>query len=484
MTLCMAEGHAQNINGKEAQDAFDEFRKAVTEEFESFRQQYMDDFVEFMRNPWKEFEETKPVPKPKDEPVPPVVMPEEDKDKPIKDKPVVIDEVVKPAPIEPQPKPVEPIDEVPVVEEKTVGVTFYGSELKVRFDIDYKIRLSSTDRNSIADAIGKLQPENYDNLLFDCLKLRSELNLSDWAYMQLLEKIAEKIQGKDSNESALLMAYLYVQSGYKMRLASDGSKIYMLYASKHIIFNQPSFDVDGEKFYGVKKLPTRLFICEAAFPKEKSMSLFIPKIQHFASKPSETRTIVSKKYPDVKMSVSVNQNLMAFYNTYPTSMVDDNFMTRWAMYANTPMDNYVSTQLYQALRDKLKGLTQLEAVNVLLNWVQTGFVYEYDDKVWGGDRAFFAEESLYYPYCDCEDRSILFTRLVRDLLGLDCILIYYPGHLASAVEFKQGDVAGDYILLNGRKYIVADATYINAPVGRTMPDMDNKTAKVILLNKQ
>jgi hypothetical protein len=78
----------------------------------------------------------------------------------------------------------------------------------------------------------------------------------------------------------------------------------------------------------------------------------------------------------------------------------------------------------------------------------------------------------------------LFTRLVRDLLGLDCILIYYPGHLASAVEFKQGDVAGDYILLNGRKYIVADATYINAPVGRTMPDMDNKTAKVILLNKQ
>ena len=34
---------------------------------------------------------------------------------------------------------------------------------------------------------------------------------------------------------------------------------------------------------------------------------------------------------------------------------------------------------------------------------------------------------------NCEDRAILFTRIVRDLLGLKCILIYYPGHLASAV---------------------------------------------------
>lgn len=56
---------------------------------------------------------------------------------------------------------------------------------------------------------------------------------------------------------------------------------------------------------------------------------------------------------------------------------------------------------------------------MILNWVQTGSEYEYDDKVWRHDRAFFAEETLYYPYCDCEDRSILFSRFVRDLLGLD-----------------------------------------------------------------
>ena len=108
--------------------------------------------------------------------------------------------------------------------------------------------------------------------------------------------------------------------------------------------------------------------------------------------------------------------------------------------------------------------------------------YEYDNKVWGHDRAFFSEESLYYPYCDCEDRSILFSRLVRDLVGLDVILVYYPGHLASAVRFDE-DLPGDYIALNHRKYMVCDPTYIGASIGMSMPNMDNQTAKVILLKR-
>lgn len=117
---------------------------------------------------------------------------------------------------------------------------------------------------------------------------------------------------------------------------------------------------------------------------------------------------------------------------------------------------------------------------MLINFVQTAFVYEYDEKVWGGDRAFFADETCYYPYCDCEDRSILYTRLIRDLLGLKTALVYYPGHLATAVHFTE-KIQGDYLLLNGESFLICDPTYIGAPIGMTMPDMDNKKAKVILL---
>ena len=150
------------------------------------------------------------------------------------------------------------------------------------------------------------------------------------------------------------------------------------------------------------------------------------------------------------------------------------------MYANTPVDCTVGESLYPALRKQLQGLSQLEAVERLLNWVQTAFVYEYDENVWGHDRAFFAEETLYYPKCDCEDRSILLSRLVRDLLGMKTVLVYYPGHLAMAVGFTE-DVRGDFLTLGGERYIVCDPTYINARVGRTMPGMDNAQATAILL---
>ena len=112
--------------------------------------------------------------------------------------------------------------------------------------------------------------------------------------------------------------------------------------------------------------------------------------------------------------------------------------------------------------------------------MQTGLTYRTDNSVWGHDRVFFAEETLYYPYCDCEDRSILFSRLVRDLLGLDTALVYYPGHLASAVAFGD-DAEGDAMLIDGRRFIVCDPTYIGAPVGKQMPGLDYARAEAIVL---
>ena len=71
--------------------------------------------------------------------------------------------------------------------------------------------------------------------------------------------------------------------------------------------------------------------------------------------------------------------------------------------------------------------------------------------------------------------------MIRDIMVLDVAFVSYPGHLAAAVSFTQ-DVSGDYFLVNGKKYVVCDPTFINAPVGRTMPGMDNKTARVYLMD--
>lgn len=473
--------HAQKIDTSKSRSEMDRFVNSMTDDFNNFRRQSMEQFAQFVKNPWKEFEETKPVPKPNPKPIPPVIM-DDDNEKPIENKPIIIEEVVEPVIEEPQPQPVEPIEEVPVIIPSYLNFVFFGTPDKVRLDKSNLPMLGGIDESSVSSMLQELSTDENDNLILDCLEIRKNRNLSDWAYLQMLNKIATEAYPDKANEAQLLVAYLYLQSGYKMRLASDGSKLYMLFASKHLIFEKPSFDVDGESYYGLSDLPDRLYICQAAFPEEKSLSLFVNSNQQFAYDKSDYRSISSDRYPDVKLDIAVNKNLLDFYATYPASALDGNIMTRWAMYANTPMDNNITKSLYPRLKELLNGKSELEATNMLLNTLQTGLKYEKDDVVWGSDRVFFSEESLYYPCCDCEDRAILLTRLIRDVLGLKCLLVYYPGHLAAAIEYSDNTVDGDYITLDGHKYIIADPTYVNAPIGFTMPGMDNASAKVIRVN--
>lgn len=477
-SLAMA-GHAQ-LNTRGLHGAFDDFRKELHNDYEGFRQEATSQFIEFVRDKWKEFEAVEPVRKPVEKEIPPVVIPEEEKSKPIEDKPIVVEDTIKVIPEEPQPQPIEPVEEIPVIDDAYYTFSFYGSSLKVRYDRTQVFKLEKLRENDVANALKVLANESNDNLIYDCLAIRKNLQLCDWAYLMMLNILSNELCGADTNEATLLCAYLYAQSGYQMRLAMDDTRLYMLYASRHVIFNKTGYQLQGVCYYCLGELPSKMRVCEVSFPNEKSLSLQITQNQKFVDEPSTSRTTRSRDFPEIQVTTSVNKNAIDFYSTYPASYYNQNFMTRWAINANTPLPESIKTSIYPTIQALVTGKSQFDAVNRVLNWVQTGFEYEYDDKIWGGDRSFFAEETLYYPYCDCEDRSILFSRVVRDLFGLDVMLIYYPGHLATAVGFTE-DVQGDYIMHEGKKYVVCDPTYIGASVGRSMPDLDNTKVKVILL---
>lgn len=475
MFICM-DGHAQD---NPFLNDFNSFRQETKANYDNFRDEANKQYADFLRKAWEDYKRVSPVPKPKDEDKPPVVLADKDKGKEQKSNPLPIKETVKPPVVEPQPEPVAPIQETPTVKDRWLSFVLYGTSMKARVPENKTFHLSGCSEESVADGWKQLSSNEYNNTIHDCLELRTTRHLSDWAYLNLLAKLAETSLGR-GNEATLLTAYLYCQSGYKMRLATASGSLYMLYASQHTVLGVGYYTLGGVKYYPFNCDEEQMHICDVAFPKEKAMSLLLPTQQELDVDKSEPRTLVSEAFGNMKATVCVNKNLISFYNNYPTSRLGKDIMTRWAMYANTPMDETVKESLYPALRANIAGLSEKDAMERLLNWVQTGFVYEYDDKVWGHDRAFFAEETLFYPYCDCEDRSIMLSRLVRDLLGLKCILIYYPGHLAMAVNFHE-NVRGDYIQLKDQKYVVCDPTYINASVGMTMPNMDNSSATVILL---
>ena len=319
---------------------------------------------------------------------------------------------------------VQPIEEKEQ-DDRTHRLTFLGNALQVRVPRDFRFTLGNVRENSIADAWQELSGKAFDNTLCDLLAIREKHQLCDWAYLLLLKDFSHSLLGKGSNEATLLTAWLYTQSGYMMRLARSEGRLHMLFGSRFTLFGKPYYVLDGQDYYELEESDSKkLSICNIQFPKERALSLYITQ-----------RQLVPQ-----------------------------------------------SDELYPALRKTIEGKTQAEALNMLLNFVQTSLTYEYDDKVWGGDRAFFPEETLHYPYADCEDRAILFTRLVRDLLQLRAALVYYPGHLAAAVRVTDPAIRGDYLSIGGERYLVCDPTFINAPIGRTMPGMDNSTAQAIPLD--
>lgn len=484
---------------KDRQNRFDNFNEARRKRFEEFRRQRNEEFAKYIRKDWIEVNPSPVIPKPKDETLPPVIKPKDDviDVSPVVN-PVPYEDVIpspipvpQPAPIDPileipvEPTPIEPINPVPAPPEyKKIEFSFLGTPASVRIAEKDLFKLTSLDENSIAEAWLKLSEESYTNLLYDCLKIREDFHLDDWPYLLMLNQMADAVFGKGSNESVLLMAYAFCQSGYKMRMATDDVKLYMLFASEHTIYNWDFFSIDNQNYYVFGNVDNKLRICNQNYPKERSLSLLIIRQPHLNYAVAGERSHKSTRDADMNFSIAANNNMLKLYDSYPSSKINDNFMTRWAMYANLPMPDYIRNSLYPQIRQRIDGMDQLKALNKILHWVQTGFEYEYDDKVWGCDRAFFPEESLYYPYCDCEDRSILFTRIVRDILGLKCVLVYYPGHLASAVALTQGSPTGDYFDYGGLRFFVADGTIMGygASVGETMSRMDNKTAKLILLD--
>ena len=504
----------------EQQKAFDEFRKKVNDEYADFMKHAWEPMEpEPALEPVKEeivppvvYKEPEPEPEPKPEPTPaPNPKEETTPDKPqpkqdlavnkdtakeetiqkvdplnkleaapekIQSKPIAVQPVVVVIP-KPTPAP-EPI--IPTVEPtddptSTISLKFYGTVIKIKFPEPDKFKLKSLNEDDLSAAWKELSSDAYDVTLKDALDARKKYQLCDWAYVDLLKQVTEKQYG-ESNEAVFMQDYLLTQSGYRVRLGASEKQLYLLIASQYDLYNRSFFTLNGVKFYAVAGKVKGLKVCNAPFENEKTLSMQIAQPQKFTNLATEERTLVSKRGVTVKSKV--NKNDINFFDKYPEACIGGDGTTKWAVYANTPLSPAIKQSLYPQLKATTDKLGEKEAVGAILNWVQTAFKYEYDDKVWGHDRVFFAEETLYYPACDCEDRSILFSRLVRDILGLDVVLLYYPGHLATAVHFTQ-PVKGDYLTYKGKDYVVCDPTYINAGVGRTMPGMDNQQAKVIAL---
>ncbi len=484
-----------------AQSDYEEWLKQEQQKIQDYKTEQDRQFMKFLEEDWKQFQvfqglkaddTPKPTSIPKAEPQPlqtteieknnyrdEIDVPKENtKFKSpadfLKPKPTKKEFTQKEKQVEIQDKYSQP----PQKETMSIQVNFYEAQVNLPDESTLRVALGGkASENSIAEYWKKISNSDYESTLAALEEYKKNLSLNDWGYCVLIYKAGKKINRGNETDARLFTWFMLNKSGYDCKVGYSGSDVYLLIPSKSKIFGAPYFTIGNDKYY--------VLMFDGSEPKLGSMYTYqgnYPGADHLIKLDLNTLPVL---WGDVDKQVkftyqgktftikyTYNKNIVDFLRTYPH--------TSYPIYFRTPLMDDSYRSLVSQLKPILEGKTKQEALNILLRFVQTAFEYKTDQQQFGKEKALFAEETLYYPYSDCEDRAIIFAYLVKKLLDLDVIGLDYPGHIATAV--KVSGVNGDYVIFNGTKYLVCDPTYINANVGMSMPRFKGVKPEIIQIS--
>lgn len=476
------------------ENLFDGFAKESSKDYAAFQDEANKRFVSILKGSWIEFKVLDAVeyphrPKPKTAPVAPA--PE-------------VAPVREPNPVEapvasadpdtastPETSPVvnhSPEEEVPFVEDAELPArevegtrpcmfSFYNSE--VRLWIPEAVSAYRMRGNSEKDVAGfweVMSQSDYRYVLSQVEEYATRMGLEGWSLYLFVERLSGELFGSDRpDEVEVFKTFILNQMGVSARMGLADGRLMTTVSVKEQLYARLFYKYEGLKYYFGKDVKE---IKEfRSYPGEfagnlAQISVEIPVPLHLGGKDDVQNISKPSKVFGSTLSLPVNTALCGFYLDFPQVDVD--------VYARAAYGREFSSALLESLRPCLEERDELTNVNMLLRFLQYDFEYSTDDDQFGYEKPFFLEENFVYPANDCEDRSILFSYLVKNLLGLDVVLLNYPNHVATAVCFNE-DVAGDSASFNGRRFTICDPTYIGSYAGMTMPGCGDVQFKVLPL---
>lgn len=349
-----------------------------------------------------------------------------------------------------------------------MDVNFYGNRLKLVLDQNLcKPFTGKLVESDFADYWLSMSHTNYDDLLDQLLGWKEQLGLNDWGYYMLLGRCAE-VFVKDENSRQLLVWFLMNKSGYSARVGYGGNEIAVLLPAVQDIFFLSFIVKDGVRYYITRPINKSLYTYDKNFSgSDRCPDLRFSSSLNFSPKIQGKRIL---KYKGQEYAITYNEGVTAFFKDYPSTELN--------VYFETPLSATLKESIEENFRPVLQPMTQEKRVEWILGLLQQAFPYKTDEEQFGHEKYFFSEEMFFYPYSDCEDRAVLFSRLVDMLTGLPGIGLSYPGHVASAVKLPE-EMRGDYVKYERGLYTVCDPTYMGAGIGVGMPEFIGKRVDVI-----
>lgn len=396
-----------------------------------------------------------------------------------------------PAPVSHKETPIvdlKPLSRTPHLEmvepEQTIAVDsqnifFLGHQLTVPKVTIEPLNLEQLSSPVISDSWLVMSKNENTELAKSIGQIAKKLNLDSWGKAYLTFEIIKQSSVQNQNEQLLYTWFYLVKQNLNSRIAFDKNHLYLLLNIEQNLFGQKYFTFNKMKYYFVNFSDKKVLPAKQVFTYQKqheqSRNLIQINLAKIPNLPNTNKVRrLSYKYAGKQQVVNVkyNRHYIDYLNLYPQLDV--------AKYFHSELSPITKESLLTPLREQLKGKSEQQALNMLLRFVQKAFDYQTDQQQFNGENFLVATETLHYPYADCEDRSVLFHYLVKQLLGNKMIAVLYQGHIATAVKLNTS-MEGDSYQVDGEKYLVADPTYIGADIGEVMPGYEKQTPKLIRL---
>lgn len=478
---------AQNNGGV---SSFDDFRKQVLGDYQNFRKGILDEYDKYLDGIWKELtvlkertrdEAPKPVKQPQADPArqpePPSQQPSrlslpEINDPTLEDPDIVIDI--------PEMNPMDiPKQNIPLmkIRKKHVKIPFYSMEPEFPVVDVSGFRQVCQERNYGNMWRAYTQAKLAEKVVPYIQQYAKDYALNDWFVLELTRAWCDKVMADFPREGRISLAhYLLLHLGYNARIAVRGTdKPMLLIAFRQQVYGRKYVKIDNLLYYlfddnvDVPPADAKGMLSTCELPKDVKLGAVMDlRINHELKIPYKAHPF-EFTWNGFTLKGEMNENLIPMLYRYPQMPIGD--------YAASVVSSPVRKSLVEQVKAQLGAKPQLEAVNTFLRFVQKGFAYETDDVQFEFEKPFFLEEMLYYPKCDCEDRSVFYTTLLFQALGVESHIVEFPGHASVAVALDK-PIDGDGYSYQGRQFYFSDPTYINSRTGMVIPSYRNKTADI------
>ena len=325
----------------------------------------------------------------------------------------------------------------------------------------------------------------FNQLVNNLLSYKQEKQLDDWLFYQLIRTAAESISPKKENyhRYTLYKWFLLNQTGYSAvtRLRNDTLLLYVqsnenVYDIPSMLYNQEQYICLNYHDYGsnINFKQGRFQDIQVVSPKVggKGFSYQINRMPDFNPDSYEVKPIqFAYGQRNYEFKVKVNKSINKLFNNYPS--------VEYAMQFTAPLSNATYQSLIPALKQTVAKMNQKKGVDYLMHLTRSSFAFENDASLYGKDKRFSPEQTLFSEYSDCEDRAAFFFYLVKEIYNLPMIVLSYPQHVTVAIQFDTPQ--GNPIVYKGNQYSVCEPTpqFKNLKIGQGIPSLKKEAFEVV-----